>query len=75
MGRYIPSAGDIRPPGPIGWTRPGDLASSAAMQRIVDFAREQHPDLFRLMLDSVEATTRQDRSSPPSHRWKPTKKI
>jgi hypothetical protein len=75
MGRYIPSAGDIHPPGPIGWTRPGDLVSSAAMQRIVDFAREQHPDLFRLMLDSVKATrSRQDKSSPPSHRRKPKRR-
>jgi hypothetical protein len=58
MGRYIPSSDDIGPPGPLGWLRPGDLVSRTAMERIVESARQHRPDLFRLMVETIEASQR-----------------
>jgi hypothetical protein len=58
LGCVIPTADDIGSPGPPEWVRPGDLASWVAMERIVAFARKHRPDLFRLMVQTVEASQR-----------------
>ena len=50
VARYIPTVDDIGPSDPIGWLRPGDLASRESLYRMAALVQEHQPELLQEIL-------------------------